>query len=223
MAFGNGPRIITDGLVLSLDTGDRNSYPGSGTVWNDMSGNGNNGTLTNGPTYSSTNGGSIVFDGSNDYIATTYSPTFNDFSIIVWFKSTTKLTYDRIVDKNYVNGMWVGRNSTIANSWGGGVIESSPPFGRFITLSDGSWHMIVSVRQGTTHTIYGDGITNNISGTVSSTALSATAFAFGINQSTGPNTDLFGGNIGSILIYNKALSSVEVLQNYNAQKSRFNL
>jgi hypothetical protein len=219
-AFG---RIVTNGLVLALDAADRNSYPGSGTTWTDVSGNGNNGTLTNGPTFNSANGGSIVFDGVDDYIATSYAPTFNDFSVIAWFKSTNVVSYSRVVDKNYINGMWIGRNSTTANSWGGGVLESSPPYGRFITLQDGIWHMIASIRQGTTHTIYGDGITNTTSGTVSSTALSATAFAFGLNQSTGPNTDPFGGNIASVQIYNRALTSTEILQNYNAQKSRFNL
>jgi hypothetical protein len=68
MSIGYGPRVVTDGLVLALDAADTNSYPGSGTTWNDLSGNGNTGTLTNGPTYSSDNGGSIVFDGTNDYV-----------------------------------------------------------------------------------------------------------------------------------------------------------
>jgi len=217
--YANG-KIVTSGLVLALDAADRNSYVSGSTVWNDVSGNGYNGVLTNGPTFSNN---SIVFDGTNDYIATTYAPIFNDFSVIAWFKSTANIAYSRIVDKNYINGMWVGRNSTTTNSWGGGVLEGSPPFGRFITLIDGNWHMIASIRQGTTHTIYGDGITNTTSGTVSSTALSATAFAFGLNQSTSPNIDPFAGNISSIQIYNRALSPMEVLQNYNAQKSRFNL
>ena len=58
-------RIVTDGLVLCLDAASKRSYPGTGTVWTDLKG-GNNGTLTNGPTFSSDNGGSIVFDASND-------------------------------------------------------------------------------------------------------------------------------------------------------------
>jgi hypothetical protein len=217
-----GPNTITNGLVLSLDAANVKSYVNGSTIWRDLSGNNNSGSLINGPTFNSANLGSIVFDGTNDYIATTYAPIFNDFSVIAWFKSTIKLSYDRIIDKNYINGMWIGRNSTTANSWGGGVLESSPPYGRFITLQDGIWHMIASIRQGTTHTIYGDGITNTTSGTVSSTALSATAFAFGLNQSTGPNTDPFGGNIASVQIYNRALTSTEVLQNYEGQKSRYN-
>ena len=68
MALGHGPTVVTNGLVLALDAADRNSYPGSGTAWTDISGRGNTGTLTNGPTYSSANGGSIVFDGTNDYV-----------------------------------------------------------------------------------------------------------------------------------------------------------
>jgi hypothetical protein len=218
-----GPNIITDGLVLNLDAANTKSYISGSTTWYDKSGNGNNGTLTNGPAFSSENGGSIVFNGSNNVVLTSYSPTFNDFSVLVWFKATSVLSYGRVVDKNFQTGMWIGRNSTNANSWGGGVLESGAPFGRYITLQDGNWHMIVSIRQGTTHTLYGDGIINTTSGTVSSTALSATSFAFGKNNSTSPFTDPFGGNIVQVLIYNKALSAAEVLQNYNAQKSRFNL
>ena len=69
MALHHSPRIVTSGLVLALDAADRNSYPGSGTTWTDLSGNANNGTLTNGPTFNSANGGSIVFDGTNDFEA----------------------------------------------------------------------------------------------------------------------------------------------------------
>ena len=68
MGFGNGPRIVSNGLVLALDAADKNSYPGSGITWRDVSGNNNNGTLTNGPTFDSSNGGSIVFDGTNDFV-----------------------------------------------------------------------------------------------------------------------------------------------------------
>ena len=66
MAIIDGPRIPTSGLIFYLDAANTRSYPGSGTTWTDLSGNGNTGTLTNGPTYSSANGGQIVFDGSND-------------------------------------------------------------------------------------------------------------------------------------------------------------
>lgn len=66
MATNGGPNIIQNGLVFALDAANKKSYPGSGTTWKDLSGNGNDGTLTNGPTFDSGNGGSIVLDGTND-------------------------------------------------------------------------------------------------------------------------------------------------------------
>ncbi len=74
MGANSGPNIVTDGLVLTSDSGNRNSYAGSGTNWYDLSGNGNNCTLTNGPTFSNTNLRNISFDGVNDYVDF-YAPT----------------------------------------------------------------------------------------------------------------------------------------------------
>jgi hypothetical protein len=221
MALHRGPKIITDGLVLCLDAADRKSYPGSGSIWYDRSGYQNHGTLSNSPSFSNTNGGVIVFDGVDDSIQTSYSPQFNDFTVIAWFISTgATLNYNRIVDKNYINGLWIGRQNNVANSWGGGVLEASSPYGRYITLADNQWHMIVSKRQGTTHTICGDGINNSTSGTVSSNALSTTTFAFG-NWSGANNAQRLTGNIATIQIYNRALSNTEILQNFKAQRYRF--
>ena len=69
MAYRNGPKIVTDGLVLCLDAAIGKSYPGSGTSWTDLSGNGNNGTLQNTPTFNSANGGSLIFDAANDVVS----------------------------------------------------------------------------------------------------------------------------------------------------------
>ncbi len=68
MSFVHSPKIVTDGLVLALDAGNTKSYTSGSTTWFDKSGNANNGTLTNGPTFSSANGGSIVFDGVDDRV-----------------------------------------------------------------------------------------------------------------------------------------------------------
>ena len=88
MGLAHSPRIVTDELVLALDAGNTKSYPGSGTTWTDLIGS-NNGTLTNGPTYSSDDGGSIVFDGSNDYVQLSASSDLNfgtgNFTIEGWF------------------------------------------------------------------------------------------------------------------------------------------
>ena len=98
-----GPRIVTNGLVLCLDAGNNKSYPGSGTVWNDLSGNNFNGILTNGPTYSPSSGGGIVFDGVNDYISLgsvlNNSFTGLSFSFFCYYSGYT--TFPRIVAKNH--------------------------------------------------------------------------------------------------------------------------
>jgi hypothetical protein len=94
MASIGGPNIVTDGLVLALDAANTKSYPGSGTVWKDLSGNGNNGTLINGPTFDTGNLGSIEFDGVDDW--TSFGNILNtgtsDFTISAWVKSTSTAT-----------------------------------------------------------------------------------------------------------------------------------
>lgn len=104
MAAKLGPSIIKSGLVLDLDAADINSYIGSGTSWKDMTGNGNSGTLVNGPSFSSANGGSIVFDGVDDYINLRSGTILNNWnpdgtdaalsyrsytSASIWFKTST--------------------------------------------------------------------------------------------------------------------------------------
>ena len=90
MSFNNGPTVVTNGLVLALDAGDRNSYVSGSTTWFDLTGV-NNGTLTNGPTFNTGSGGSIVFDGVDDYVnlganSSNYSRT--SFTIDSWVKFT---------------------------------------------------------------------------------------------------------------------------------------
>jgi hypothetical protein len=215
--------IVTNGLVLNLDAAKRDSYPGSGTTWRDISGNQNNGTLTNGPTFNSDNGGSFVFDGADDYVTTNYNAQLQNFTACIWFKANSLTTIaGRLLDKDYLNGFWLGKNPNGSlNSWGGGVRDLSFPYGRYITLTDNQWHYIVSIRNNTTHTIYGDGITNTISGTVSTTATNASSLWFGRENNIGPS--LYKGNISQVKIYNRALTAQEVLQNYNATKGRYGL
>lgn len=90
MAVSHGfGKIVTDGLVLALDAADTNSYTSGSTTWRDMSGNGNNSTLTNGPTFDSGNGGSIVFDRVDDY-ANFYAPNLTTTTTVeMWTKIDT--------------------------------------------------------------------------------------------------------------------------------------
>ena len=89
MATDYNPSIVTDGLVLCLDAANTKSYPGSGTTWTDISGKGYDGTLTNGPTFSSDNLGCIVFDGSNDRVDGVHNSELNltqDLTVECWFR-----------------------------------------------------------------------------------------------------------------------------------------
>ena len=104
MAFNYSPNIITDGLVLYLDAANTKSYPGSGTTWRDLSKSQLNGTLTNGPTFNSANGGSIVFDGTNDYVdnigdlsSFSFIQNTNIFSVSFWFKVDIINTENRLM------------------------------------------------------------------------------------------------------------------------------
>ena len=162
------------------------------------------------------------FNGSSSYISTNYTAPLNDFTVCVWFNASGNTGgYDRIIDKLYTTGTMLMRNSTSANSWGGGVMEGSPPYGIFLTLTDGQWHYLVSVRQNTTHTLYGDGITNTVSNTVSSAPLNTNQFAIGSWYNNQGQS--FQGNVPIVQIYNRALSASEILQNFSAQRGRFGI
>jgi hypothetical protein len=232
MAFANGGRIVTDGLVLSLDAGDRNSYPGTGTVWTDMSGNGNNGTLTNGPTFSSANGGSIVLDGTNDYIidsSTVNIPVGSSSRTIqMWVYPTTNtnnfvqlgiggggnqvyiVQYYKIGSPDYIftDGVNGGNNLTIS-----GV--------QLPTLN--AWNFFVFGNSGQNYFYYLNGV-SRLSGTWPATINTVgQKYVLGNrDDGVGFNTPI-SGSIGLVSIYNRALTESEILQNYNAQKSRFGL
>jgi hypothetical protein len=128
--IANNQAVIFNGLELWLDASNTASYPGTGTTWTDLSGNGNNGTLIYGVTYSSTNGGTMVFNGSsNNRVRTNFAPTFTDFTVCIWFKDNGSPQYGRLIDKDFVNGFWLGRNSNTPHSWGGGIKEAGNPMG----------------------------------------------------------------------------------------------
>ena len=189
-----------------------------------MSGNGNTGTLENGPTFNSANGSSIVFDGSNDYIQTSYTTQLNDLTISVWFKDNSSSGYARIADKDYDTGFWMGRNNS-STLWGGGVRTATLESFNSITLNSNAWHFLVMAREGTTLKVYGDGITNTNTTTCGSGAIDSTILSLGatINDNGGRQRDWFNGNISQVSVYNRALTAGEIAQNFNATRSRFGI
>ena len=227
--FGFSVRFIKDaiptsGLVLQLDAGNAVSYPGSGTTWTDLSGNNNNGTFISGVSYSNSNGGTMVFNGSsNNRVQTNLTTSFTDFTVGIWYKDAGSQAYGRLMDKDFANGFWLGRNAGAANSWGGGILEPGGPYGIFITLTDAQWHFIVSVRSGTTHAIYGDGVTNKASNTVGNGALNSTSIALGGWSGGGTASQVLTGNLSQVYVYSRALTEAEILQIFNATRAKYGL
>jgi len=234
MATKYSPKIITNGLVLSLDAANNKSYPGSGTTWTDLSGNNNTGTLTNGPTFSSANGGSIVFDGTNDYVGFTYNSIFNppsNISVSLWGRLTVNNASIRTLIELSVSTdelyfiYWRGDLSP--KRWWYGLRQSNNTYvetnSTSTDFSINTWYNLALVADSSTglFSFYINGILDNsiaYNGT-----LKQTASSLSIGADAGASRRYLIGNISNTLIYNRALSATEVLQNYNATKNRFGL
>jgi hypothetical protein len=221
MSLSRGPKTITNGLVLYLDAANKKSYPGSGTSWTDLSGNSNTGTLTNGPTFSAANMGSILFDGTNDYVdcGNNSSIQITVGTISAWMKTTTNdSSYRGIIAKQYNYSLFVKNSYLIAYDWGNSADRSTS-----VNVIDGTWKNVVltfSENSGTPSNnaiFYINGI-SVLTSTIKS-VLNSDNLLVGRNAAT----QEFNGNIAMVQIYNRVLSATEVAQNYTATKSRFGL
>ena len=223
MAFHYGGRIVRDGLVLHINPADKNSYIGSGTTIKDLSGNSNDATLLNGVGYSN---GTFVFDGVNDMISRSALPITLGETMMCWFNvDTIKTSGEDWLLSQYDLGL-VGR--TIFNIQGVGLGE--PKLRYFIggnaiysttTILTGVNYFGCVTRDinGTTK-IYINGVEEN-SATLNTNSISITDFEIG--NTIKLTTRQSDGKIGDILVYNRALTQEEILQNYNATKGRYGL
>ena len=228
--YGN---IVKDGLILDMDAAKRDSYPGTGTAWNDISGFQYNGTLTNGPTFNSSNGGSIVLDGVDDRVSrTTNINTGQNFTVNAWIYPTLLgITRRAVAASSYnntsLNGWFLctagfSTNNTFFFSVGA---DNAYRVAAANTLSLNQWVYISAVCQngGGSINLYKNGIETSYGLTsLSTNTLTYTypQFNVGFRDSAG-TTDPYTGNISVVQIYNRALSSTEILQNYNATKGRY--
>jgi hypothetical protein len=226
-----GPNIVRDGLVLYLDAGSPNSYQGSGTTWKDISKfYQNNGTLINGPTFNLANGGSIVFDGVDDYVldsTVNYNNYSNNFTAITWVKLNVisggiigwgnggvlpYYTWALILQNNrFRTQIYNGTNYYIDSD----IIEINRWYNvAFVVYQSGLMELYINnvkfTTTGSPDLIKSRGDVNNRT-------------IIGVNANTTNGLSPMNGNIASVQIYNRALSASEVLQNYNATKGRFGL
>jgi hypothetical protein len=228
MAFHCGPRqqsIVTDGITLRLDAANSLSYPGTGTTWTDLSINNYNGTLTNGPTYSSANEGSIVFDGINDYVLVpglSWTPT--SFSVFFFIKPGASYGYNNQITSTNGWGGFVFHTDSELRVWCGINIatrfEPAPsgllPIG---ILQLNVYQMFCF----TYSSISGTGSFYKNSSLIATKSMTnPTAWTGGFRIGTS-DANTVNGNIPIMLIYNKELSVTEVQQNYNALKNRYGL
>jgi hypothetical protein len=243
MAFNFSPKVVTDGLVLYLDAANTKSYIGSGTTWNDISRSGNSGTLVNGPTFSRANNGYIRCDGFDDYISIPNTPLLkfgsSNFTIEYWFRKLTTTTgYDNIWGPNTWNtGGSPGTNEwiiTIGNGNTGegdafslGVEVGTTVYGTgdsTTLLSLNTWYQLVAVREGGNMKMYLNSVLNmnvNPAGFTASSVINNVPSREIRLGNSGLNNLYTNVDNSQLKIYNRALSATEVLQNYNATKSRY--
>jgi hypothetical protein len=233
----NFENIVTSGLVLNLDAGWYNSYSGT-TTWFDRSGSGNNGTLVNSPTFNGSSQGAIVFDGTDDYVDCGNLSTLNNLTVQMFVNVTSNTGNYRAFaaakggSQDYDSGfnidMMLGSSTSFSNCnieggflripGGTNFMQSSVPFGTWCNICfTVSPTYIQFYLNGVPQ--YGTARLNNASSTIGMNSLS-----IGRRPIVDSAVNSFiNAKISNAQIYNRALSPQEVLQNYNAQKSRFGI
>ena len=229
-AYG-GPDIITDGLVFSVDAGSERSYPGSGTSATSLVGT-SVGTLTNGVGFDSANGGSFTFDGSDDYISVAYNTELNTplgatYDIWIYPTSTGEFLSRGTSDSGTTPDnprFYIGSSGNLYFDW------STPGADTYVSTASGvvtfnAWNNIIgAATPGQQLRVYVNAVEPSYS------------FVSNTLPTPLPNTPnpliiggvtwiprYIAGKIAAVRLYNKSLTAAEVLQNYNAQKSRFGL
>jgi len=223
-----GPNIVTRGLVLHLDAASPNSYysPNGGTVWKDVSGNGNDSTLVNSPAFADD---TFLLDGTDNYIncGDTFPSGSQNITLSIWLYRRDQVVNDYFISKGTASDGTPGSTFYMING---------PSYVRFVAtdttptrstnvehygLVTDQWYNFTYTYDGTIIIGYRDG-ENPVTNTSISGPLQY------VNQPILIGTHKYGGrhpqaDIGSFSLYNRALSAQEVLQNFNATKDRFGL
>jgi len=220
MSFYRGPKVVTNGLVLGLDAADRNSYPGSGTSWLDLSGNNYTCTLS-GPTFSTDNSGTLNFNGISDFVSIPINAAFNTASVTfeAWVNLNSTGVRHIVLVNWQGNALEVNSNATLTmyNFSSGGQLGSTTSS----TISWGTWAHIAGTYDNSAQELKSY-INGNLGATRASTG--STIYSVGVHKISG--TDYSGPVNGKVAVarhYNRALSASEVAQNFNALRGRFGI
>jgi hypothetical protein len=229
MGASSGPNLIQDGLTFHVDASDNNSYPDTGTTWFDLVGN-QNGTLTNSPTFDSSNGGCFDFDGTNDHVVcgNNFSflddPDANEFTITAWINGAVGsdgTVFSKADNSNRMVQLYTETDDTAIIKVGGTTITGTT------VVADSTWHnvgMVIRNDGGTFKAqLYVDGVADASEAAVGSTTATDRDFLIGARRGS-DNSDvgyLFDGKIASVAIWNRALQINQLEQNFKMQKTRF--
>ena len=222
--------------VLCLDAGSKVSYPGSGTTWTDLSGNANNGTLVNGPTFDSANGGSIVLNGTNQYSTTANATAINladNFTIDCWFNPSLIGT-GMVFCSKYASGFlgWLcninaaGKISIDGRNGNGSVGYFS--LNTTVTATVNTWYNFVVTISGVNLIPYVNGSVASFSyssGGTGSALNGAGTFAVNAPLLAGQviNVSYFNGKISCCKLYNRVLSATEIATNFELLRGRYGI
>ena len=231
--YYEGP--VLESLALNLDAGDISSYAGSGTNWVDLSGNGKNATLTNGPTFSALNGGAIAFDGTNDYaqLPVNIQPANNNYSVEAWFNaaalpSSTDYNYAVCVVGNRGQYDWLltfGDGTTSGTSLGFRLYDSVNGWATPVetgAINANTWHQVIVTSSSVEGIkLYRNGSLVSSNATVRNVG-AGSGFSRIASETFGVNR-YFNGRISIVRFYSKALTATEVARNFNTLKGRYAL
>jgi hypothetical protein len=231
MGISGGPDVIQDGLVLALDAGDKNSYPGSGATWTDII-QSRAFTLFNTPIYSSNNGGYLSFaPASSQYAQATSLPSsLSTWTVETWhyYTGTNSGLNPTIVTEvfpgstsniNFNLGSQTAQGNTSLSS---GFFNGSWRTTSATTLTTNTWNYVVGTYDGVTNKLY----VNNLlvqSSSYTGTPISSQGGIRLMRRWDNTSADYWGGRLSIVRIYNNAFDTTQITQNYNAQKSRFDL
>ena len=235
----HSPRIITDGLVLCLDAANRQSYPGSGTVWNDLSNNGNNFSWSSpAPTFTTYNNIPVIsttptYTSLRAVKSTTYNGMrtgTGSYTAFSFFRPNQTTSYKILISFGPANSNCNGENIHPIGIGNGKFVGGS--CGGLGTWSDSSgvtptttkFWCVATTYDGTTERVYVDGVLDkSASSFTNNTPVSVSnAISLGWIRDDGASYSM-DASIGNIMMYNRALTVQEILQNYNALKGRYNL
>ena len=222
------------GLIMHLDASDASSYPGSGTTWTDLTGNGYNGTLVSGPSYLAENGGVISFDGSNDYVeiadaAALRGTTSTELTVQIWANISSYTTGDGLFGKQFGSAggydgysLAIVTNNVLRLQMNGNSVNGGYNSSNNVWISN-TWHLFTAVIDfGGTPKAYVDG-TLVINTSNAETGITNNNPTLRIGQSIQEGTPFPVMKVGAFYVYNKELTLQEITDNYNNTKSRYGL